>query len=121
MKDFLDRQPTRAGRRKLIFDDGEVKYATVEMADDPTEEGTTLNREAFMNLQGFGYNHTHFNDDGSISETNALGETVITSFNEDGSITEIFTNANGLKIGKKTSFNDDGSITEELVEFETEV
>ena len=119
MKDFIDRQPTKAGRRKITYEDGAVEYVTVEMADEPTVEGTALNREAFMALQGFSANHTVFNEDGSITETNALGEKKDTIFNEDGSITEIFTNKDGLKIGKKTIFNEDGGITEELIDFAT--
>ena len=121
MKDFLDRQPTKAGRRKITYEDGTSEFVTVEMADEPTIEGTALNREAFMALQGFCATDTVFNEDGSITETNALGETMVTTFNEDGSIEEVFTNANGLKIGKKTSFNEDGSISETLKDFETEV
>lgn len=119
MKDFKDRQPTKAGRRKLTFDDGTSEYVTVEMADEPAVEGTALNREAFMALQGFEENTTVFNDDGSITETNALSETKVTTFNSDGSISEVFTNKDGLQIGKKTLFNSDGSITEELIDFTT--
>ena len=115
MKDFVDRQPIKVGRRKLIFDDGEVKYATVEMADEPTVEGTSLNREAFMDLQGFGYNHTVFNEDGSITETNENGDTLVTTFSEDGSIVETFTGASGSVITKATIFNEDGSISEVMV------
>lgn len=121
MMDFIDRVPTKAGRRKLTFDDGETKYATVEMADEALVDGTPLNREVFMALQGFCATDTVFNEDGSITEINVLGETMVTTFNEDGSIEEVFTNANGLKIGKKTSFNEDGSISETLMEFEMEV
>lgn len=120
MKDFKDRQPTKAGRRKLTFDDGTSKFATVEMADEPTAEGTALNREAFMALQGFAENTTIFNADGSITETNALGEEMKTVFNADGTIDEIFTNRDGSKIGKRTIFRSDGSIAETMIDFATE-
>ena len=120
MKDFLDRQPTKAGRRKLTFDDGEVKYATVEMADEPKETGTSLNRNAFMEIQGFAYNHTVFNEDGSIVEYNEKGEPLLTQFNEDGTIDETFTNVVGLSIKQRTAFNEDGTITTTPVELETE-
>lgn len=79
---------------------------------DKTEEqdGTEINREALMALQGFIAMNTVFNDDGSITETNGLGQTKTTKFNDDGSITETFV---GEKtISKTTKFNDDGSITE---------
>lgn len=116
MKDFLDRQPTKVGRRKLTYEDGTSEFVTVTMADEPTEEGTHLNREAFLALQGFESIETKFNSDGSITETNSNGEVVETIFNADGSITERFTNKNGLSIAKTTIFNADGSITEEVSE-----
>lgn len=116
MKDFLDRQPTKVGRRKLTYEDGTSEFVTVTMADEPTEEGTPLNRNALMALQGFESATTSFNNDGSIIETNSNGDVLTTIFNVDGSITERFTNANGLSIAKTTIFNADGSITERVSE-----
>lgn len=116
MKDFTDRQPTQVGRRKITYADGNSEYVTVEMADEPTREGTPLNREAFMAVQGFEDSTTVFNADGSITETNAKEETAVTVFNTDGSITETFTNAEGVSISKKTSFLSNGSIKEELID-----
>lgn len=83
----------------------------VDFKDKTSEEnGTPINRENLMAIQGFIANDTFFNDDGSITETNGKGETLITTFNEDGTITETFT---GEKIiTKTTAFNEDGSITE---------
>lgn len=115
MKDFLDRQPTQAGRRKLTYEDGTSEFVTVELADEPTREGTPLNREAMMALQGFQETKTVFNDDGSITETNEKGETLVTVFNADGSITKTFTNVDGVTIALKTVFNADGSIEEVFV------
>ena len=82
-----------------------------EFIDKTSEqEGTAINREAMMAIQGFVGSRTVFNDDGSVTETNDKGETLTTTFNADGSITEVFT---GEKtITKTTIFNDDGSITE---------
>ena len=49
-------------------------------------------------------------EDGSITETNGIGQTKTTVFNENGSITETFV---GEKtIIKTTTFNIDGSISE---------
>ena len=81
---------------------------------DKTAEknGTPINRELLMAIQGFDAKTTTFNDDGSITETNGLGHTKTTTFNEDGSIAEVFV---GEKtITKTTAFNEDGSITEVL-------
>lgn len=39
-----DRQPTKPNRVKITFDDGTVKYGYIERADEPTVEGTPLNK-----------------------------------------------------------------------------
>lgn len=117
MKDFVDRLPTEVGRRKITHENGTSEYVTVEMADNPTVIGTPLNREAFMALQGFEAFHVAFNDDGSITETNALNEPLDTVFNTDGTIDETFTNKDGMKIGIKTKFNLDGSISGDPIDF----
>lgn len=117
MKDFTDRIPLNPGRRKITHENGTSEYVTVEMADNPTVIGTPLNRAAFMALQGFEAFHVTFNDDGSITETNALNEPLNTSFNTDGTIDEVFTNKDGLKIGIKTKFNPDGSISGNPINF----
>lgn len=110
MKDFTDRQPTKPGRRKIIYPDGREEFVTVIMADNPIREGTPLNREAFMAVQGYETILTEFRSDGSIVETNANGETQETVFNTDGTITETFTNTEDMRITKITYFREDGSI-----------
>lgn len=86
----------------------------IEFIDKTSEQnGTPINRENLMAMQGFIAKTTVFNNDGSITETNEDGHTLTTIFNSDNSVTEIFT---GEKtITKKTTFNTDGSITEELI------
>lgn len=81
-----------------------------------TVEGTPVNRKNLMDMQGFGYVKTTFNEDGSITETNDSGEETVTTFNDDGSITTRFTGINGMTIAKTTIFNDDGSVSEEVTE-----
>ena len=83
----------------------------VDFIDKTSEQnGTPINRENLMAMQGFVASDTVFNDDGSIVETSSKGETLTTVFNEDGSITETFV---GEKtITKTTTFNADGSIAE---------
>ena len=122
MIDFVDRQPTQAGRRKIIFEDGDIKYATVEMADDPTVEGTPLNRKAMMAIQGFQFSNTVFDEaSGTITEINELGERSVTTFNADESIDELFTNVDNVSIRQRTTFNSDGSVTTNLINLEMEV
>ena len=63
----------------------------IEFIDKTTEQnGTPINRENLMAMQGFIANNTVFNADGSITETNGKGEVLTTVFNDDGSITETF-------------------------------
>ena len=110
MREFLDRASTKPLRRKVTHEDGSSEFVYIKKADEPTENGTPINRQAMMALQGFEAKTTTFNDDGSITETNADGDTLTTTFNEDGSITEVF---KGKKtITKTTTFNEDGSISE---------
>ena len=81
---------------------------------DKTSEknGTPLNRENMMALQGFQAKTTVFNDVGSIIETNSKNETLTTKVNADGSITETFV---GEKtITKTTTFNTDGTISVQI-------
>lgn len=70
------------------------------------QDGTPLNRENLMAVQGFEAMTTTFNDDGSIVETNGNNQTLTTTFNDDGSITEIF--VGDKTISKTTTFSDNG-------------
>ena len=81
-----------------------------EFIDETAEkEGTPINRKNMMAIQGFVGKTVTFGDDGSITQINTDGQTLVTKFN-DGSVTETFT---GEKtITKTTYFNDDGSISE---------
>ena len=115
MRDFQDRISEKPNRHKIAEEGGGIKYATIERADNPTREGTVLNREVFMALQGFQETTTMFNEDGSITELNGARDPLVTTFNEDGSITETFTNTEGVVIAKKTIFQADGSIREVFV------
>lgn len=108
MKDFIDR--VYSGKKTITYEDGTTATVTIKNAEQATVEGTPINREAMMEIQGFQAKNTVFNDDGSITETNEDGHTLTTVFNGDGSITETFT---GEKtITKTTEFNNDGSISE---------
>ena len=81
---------------------------------DKTDErdGTPINREAMMAVQGFEAKTTVFNADGSIVETNSNGETKTTTFSDDGSI--VITFSGEKTITKTIVFNSDGRITEVL-------
>lgn len=75
-----------------------------------TSEGTKINRESMMSLQGFQNNSTQFNKDGSITETNGEGHTLTTIFGES-EIVETFV---GEKTITKTTTFGYNQILEEL-------
>lgn len=108
LKDFIDR--VSSGKKIIKYEDGTTQTVTIGNAEDATVEGTPINRENMMAMQGFIASNTVFNANGSITETNNKGETLTTTFNENGTITETFV---GEKtITKTTTFNNDGSIKE---------
>lgn len=78
------------------------------------QAGTPINRANMMAAQDFISNTTTFDTaTGKITETNELGEKLVTTFNSDGSITETFT---GDKvITKTTTFQSSGNIVERVV------
>lgn len=78
------------------------------------ENGTPINRDYLMALQGFDAISTVFKSDGGIIETNSKGETLTTVFETDGSITETFVGAK--TITKKTTFDASGNILEEVLQ-----
>lgn len=65
-------------------------------------------------LQGFTARDTVFNEDGTITQSDLQGNSVVTGFNEDGSIYADFYVSGVKKFTKKTMFNEDGSISERL-------
>lgn len=84
----------------------------IDFIDKTTEKnGTPLNRQNMMAIQGFADNTITFNDDNSITETNFWGQKKTTRF-EDGKIIEVF--EGDKTITKTTTFNTDGSISEVL-------
>lgn len=115
MINIFDRIIEYVARYKLIPVAGTTDtYDFQIITGEVTEAGTTVNRELLMALQGFYGNEVVFNADGSITETNTVGDVKQTTFNADGSITEVFT-SNGTSISKQTTFNSDGSISEVLI------
>lgn len=77
-----------------------------------TQNGTPINREALMAVQGFQGKRIVFNKDGSITETNSDGHTLTTVFNSDGTVTETFV---GDKTIRKTTKLVGETISEEVM------
>lgn len=79
--------------------------------DNPLKEGTPINRDLFMKLQGFINQTTKLGENGSIIQENETG-TLTTTLSENGNIVATFLGKNGQQIIKTTSVNPDGSISE---------
>ena len=115
MKDFVDRQPTKVGRRKITYEDGRSEFVTVEMADEPTVEGTALNREAFMALQGFSSEDTVISENGNVTTVTVShsdgGKTVTVITVESETLTRVVatnTSPSGLVNVKETTIDTSG-------------
>ena len=84
-----------------------------EFIDKTSEQqGTALNREAMMALQGFQGKSVVFGEN-YIIETNSDGHTLTTTFNEDGSVTEVFVGEKTITLN--TTF-ENNEITQEVVQ-----
>lgn len=120
MIDFIDR--VSSGKKTIKYENGTTETVTIENAEDATVEGTPINRENMMAVQGFIENDieitTDTNDNYIITETNPntnhkLNTNVVE--NTDGSmiITETF---EGEKtITKITTVNADMNIISEVI------
>lgn len=82
----------------------------IDFIDKTSEQnGTPINRENMMAIQGFIGMTTEKQADGSILQINAEGHTLLTTKNVDGSITQTFT---GEKVITKKITKQDGKIVE---------
>lgn len=118
MKDFLDRIPTQVGRRKITHADGTSEYVTVEMADEPSVVGTPLNREAFMNVQGFSSENTTISTSGNVTTVTIThsdgGKTVTTITKNSDTLTTVvskYTGPSGKEIMKTTTIDTSSPVT----------
>ena len=111
MVEITDRVSKNVNQFTIIKSDGSSENVILVSNEVPIIEGTPINRDTLMAIQGFIGITTVFEDDGSITETNSQGHIMKTIFNSDGSITERFT-ADGRTIAKTTYFDEDGTIRE---------
>ena len=85
----------------------------IEFIDETSENlGTDINRKNMMAAQGFIGMTTEKQTDGSILQTNAEGQTLLTVKNADGSFTQTFT---GDKVITKIITKSGNTITEVIV------
>ena len=117
MINFVDREPTQPGRRKIIHEDGTIEYVTISMADNPDVAGTPLNRASMMALQGFEATTTVISKSESvttITQTNANNETLVTTISKAGgstTVTAVFTTADDSTITSTTTITKNNSTT----------
>lgn len=113
LKDFVDHIAGQGqqGKRKITYEDGRIEFVRVELADEAQQDGTPLNRDTLMAIQGFVGMTTEKQPDGSILQTNSDGHTLLTVKNAEGSITQTFT---GEKVITKTITKQNGKIVEAI-------
>lgn len=92
MNEFLDRVQLDANKIKLTPVDNEPNTYTMEKVGEVIVEGTPINRENMMALQGYQYENVTFGN--TIIKTNDKGETETITFG-DNQITKKI-------VGKKT-------------------
>ena len=107
--DVKDRLAENPGRVTMVPVPGKANTYDQARADDPMVEGTRMNRELFMKMQGFEPTTTTLDGD-EITEVGTTG-TLKTVLNSDGSVTETFIGLDGAAIRKTTVINPDGSIS----------
>lgn len=84
----------------------------IDFIDKTSEQnGTPINRKNMMAIQGLIGMTTEKQADGSILQTNAEGQTLLTVKNVDGSVTQTFT---GDKVIRKT-ITKNGNIISEVI------
>lgn len=115
MKEFIDRQPTAPGRRKITHEDGTSEYVTMEMADEPLTVGTPLNRATLMDMQGFSSENTTISENGNVTTVTVNhadgGKTVTVITVESDTKTKVvatYTGPSGLVNVKETTIDTSG-------------
>lgn len=113
MKEFIDR--VSSGKKIIKYENGTTETVTIENAEDATVEGTPINRENLMAMQGFESNNVKIveNEYGkiTITEINNDNHTLTVSVveNEDGTTTITETFVGDKTITKTTMINADGT------------
>ena len=78
MIECIDRIPTYKNRKKITYEDGTSETVTIENADEPIVDGTPINRENLMAMQGYHKETVIFGD--TIIKTNENNETETITF-----------------------------------------
>lgn len=112
MIDFIDH--VSSGKKIIKYENGTTETVTIENAEDATVEGTPINRENMMAMQGFENQDVSIVESGNtttITETNNDNHTLTTivTKNADGSTTIVETFVGDKTITKTTTINADGT------------
>ena len=116
MIEFIDRVPTYKGKKLITYEDGTQETAIIESADEPIVDGTPINRENMMAIQGFnnvevtqGYNESR--EKQIIVTYKDRNEQLITTIKANGQIITKFIGKQHT-ITKTTTRSKNGNISE---------
>lgn len=118
MENFINRVPTFPNKKKIVFSDGRTEFAEITNADEPTKDGTRLNKLSLNKMQDLVDYEISFGET-DITQTYFDKSKSVTTFGDDGSIIEsYYDSGNELSLVKTTSFDDDGNIIVEVITYE---
>lgn len=103
LKDFIDR--VSSGKKIIKYEDGTTQAVTIENAEVATVEGTPINRETLMAVQGYQNEDVNFGD--TITKTNGKGETETITFSGN-QIIKTFVGVGEKTTTQTITFNENG-------------
>lgn len=116
LKEFIDR--VYSGKKIITYENGTTETVTIKDAEDATVDGTPINRDNLMAMQGFS-NCTIYEDVNELGEKQIIedyfdgNEQFITTFKSDGTIEEKLVGK--YEITKTNIFGIDGNISKEVI------
>lgn len=114
MIDVRDRVPENPNQFQIKKADGSTEIVTITRADNPTVEGTPINRAVLMDMQGF-FNGTTTTDVNTVTTNYDNGNVAVTTVS-DGKIVSELTGSSGSVIRRTTTIAENGitTLSEEL-------
>ena len=97
MKDFIDR--VYSGKKIITYENGTTAIVTIENAEEAEVEGTPLNRENMMAVQGYQFEdvvfsrngYTKTNDKNEIETVNFSVNQIVKQFVGEKTVTQTIT------------------------------
>lgn len=114
MINFVNRVPTQPNRKKVTKEDGSIEYMMIEYADEPTDNGTPINRYTLMAMQGFINSTIQFESNGDIVQIFTDGSRLLIQFLPNGDIKETLSDNKGRVTIRTIKFQSSGNIKTEV-------